>query len=247
MGGAINRMVPQSIRHYAPDFIRNFRAAGRLSWLIFFMFSFYFLVFFARWVRLQQIQGKKAYIYLTIIMLLLGIADIVDNNLRLAKGTTSDESKMEWGTNTADVLAKKINPADYQGIMMLPYYHIGAELVIEKAAVGNQMFDGYIFSLASGLPMTNMNATRCSVGQAKEQIALFHESNPGIIKLYENKKPFLLYVSNECRDSILNTQRTLNREYYPREKILFKRSTPVAEYRDATLYKLEYDSLYDKR
>lgn len=241
--GTLHFVLPWEIKTILPSFIKQFRSLGRLSWLIYFLFSIYFYLFLIKWIKKQQFLKNKIALSLTLVpVFLFNVIDIIDNNTRARNAFINENSVHSLRDKSIQQLSSRINPGDFQAIITLPYFHIGSDLKISREPVDSLLSPAFDLSLLTHLPLTNMVATRSSISQTLAQLQVFQKDKPEICNSYSSRKPFLILTSENGKTTILNSNSESNNSY-PNEKALLEKAVLFQKEGRFLLYTLAYDSL----
>ena len=167
--------------------LRQFRAIGRFSWFFFFTANIVVLTWIGR------LMVKKAWLQVLCLGILAAEAFFF---LRARDLRLDDVAGLQPGATLLQQTG--INPADYQAILPIPYFHIGSDnFWIEPEGFIQQ--NAMVLSLQSGLPLCGVMMSRTSVGQTYRQMQLVSEPYryPIILEDYPNTKPLLMLVDEE--------------------------------------------------
>ncbi len=211
---------------------KQFRTLGRFSWMFYYVITVYGVVVISKWYE-YFIVKKNYFIGNFIIVLSIGIWGWEANGYVQIIRQSAETAVLNYNTifskteqNWTDYLHEHhIDRKDFQAILALPYYHVGTD----KFWVGKDGAFGLSLAIKAALqlklPITDVNLSRSSWGQAAKQLKLFagpysektmlHEINANI--------PFLLMQFEE--DS-------LNMD----EKYLLKSSEYIGHFSRCNLY-----------
>jgi hypothetical protein len=167
--------------------LRQFRAIGRFSWFFFFTANIVVLTWIGR------LPVKKAWMQILCLGILAAESFFF---LRARDLHLDDVAGLQPGATLLEQTG--INPADYQAILPIPYFHIGSDnFWVEPEGFIQQ--NAMVLSLQSGLPLCGVMMSRTSVGQTYRQLQLVSEPYryPIILEDYPNTKPLLMLVDEE--------------------------------------------------
>lgn len=180
--------------------IQQLRALSRFSWLFYYVINI--LVFYGIFKLMKHGISMKILGILALLFLLYDgylnvnqYAPRLNNRIPELDDTANSTPENAW--------VKIINPADYQAVLPLPYFHVGSENVWLESKCSS-MQQSLIVSLKSGLPSMGVALSRTSISQTYKSLGLACiPVSPYQIKYdLPNKKPLLLVVEN-CNE--LNT------------------------------------------
>jgi hypothetical protein len=152
------------------------------------------------------------------------------NNIALINNHVEalDDSGNEMESNR---WINEINPADYQAIMPLPYFHIGSEStwIEAKCDMAKQV---YIASLKTGLPTNAVMLSRTSLSQTYKNLELIKApwKEYRVLNDYPDNRPLLLLVAN-CDELNLHEQNLVDHAVFLNSSEFYK------------VYELSIDSL----
>ena len=208
--------------------IQQLRALSRFSWLFYYVINI--LVFFGIFGLMKRGISMKMLGILALSFLLYDgylnvnqYAPRLNNRIPELDDVNNSTPENAW--------VSMINPADYQAVLPLPYFHVGSENVWLESKC-NAMQQSLIVSLKSGLPSMGVALSRTSISQTYKSLELacipvspYHIKND-----LPNQKPLLLMVDN-CN------------ELNPAEKNLVGQSSLVWQGPKFSLYRFPIDRL----
>lgn len=174
--------------------IQQLRALSRFSWLFYYVINV--LVFYGIFGLMKRGISMKILGILSLLFLLYDgylnvnqYAPRLNNRIPELEDTANSTSENAW--------VKMINPADYQAVLPLPYFHVGSENVWLESKC-NAMQQSLIVSLKSGLPSMGVALSRTSISQTYKSLGLvcIPVSPYQIENDLPNQKPLLLVVDN---------------------------------------------------
>ncbi len=177
--------------------LKQLRGIARFSWLFFYVMNF--VTFYLLWNWLKEKRRRVVYWSLLLLPLLFILYDAwlnarsmeyyMKNRIPMLEDWENELPENQW--------INKIDPADYQAIIPIPYFHVGSENIwIEPK--GDILKNTFVASLKTGLPTTGVLLSRTSIGQSYRNIEMMLEPYriPEILSDLPNSKPFLLLVEN---------------------------------------------------
>lgn len=209
--------------------LKQFRGIGRFAWPFFYMINIIAFYMIHQWAMERRLFAR--YILLAATAYLFsydawrnneGLEGRFNNGIAELNDRKNQLPENKWLTET--------NPAEYQAIISLPYFHIGSEnggMHTESEIVR----DAFVSSIKTGLPLTSVILSRVSMGQTFRNIAIIKEPYRKLqyLKDLKSKKPFLVIV----RPNDLNED----------EKRFLTLCTKVNETPRFQVYKLEAEKL----
>jgi hypothetical protein len=237
--GLLHFIFPEWLKLSFPSFIKNFRAYGRLSWIIFLFLSFFLSLKAFQLIRITRIKKqyfKKNMIIFAIVALYS--IDVYDMNSRVMKHI---EVKT-WENMDLSIaeLSKKINFDSFQAIIALPYFHCISGITEERGPLNGTMWPAFYLSSVSMLPITDNYSSRSSQSIARKQIQLFTKGRSGTCNYYPNKKPFLVVTNTEGKKRIEEGS-TDKADIYQFEKQLFENCKLICSNKSYFIYSLDYN------
>ena len=209
--------------------LRQFRGLGRLSWILYYVVSFYVVyrthLYFtlkkkARWQFV--ILFSLAALWTTdVYFSIQGVTDRMDHR----------NKQLNRNRNTLYHLIEKenINVAEFQAILCLPFYHVGNEKIsIERGGFSIGFAMG--LSYTTGLPMINSMMSRTSISESFTQFQLL-KTEPILkerLMLFDDRPILLLRGSEPLSDD---------------EKRIIEKAELLASGTPFQLYRLSPDSL----
>lgn len=176
--------------------LKQLRGIGRFAWVFYYVINI--VVFY---VIFQWITHKKRWVKIAVPTLALGLlfydACIMNtgrqshylNRISALEDTHNRLPGNEW--------LRKIDPANYQAIIPLPYFHIGSENVWRFNGEEKLKNDVMVASLKTGLPLMAVSLSRTSLSQTFLNFAVTGEPYRPleILKDFKNRKPLLVLVN----------------------------------------------------
>ncbi len=156
--------------------IKQFRSLGRFAWAFYYVWSvfvFYLLHRMIQWAKTKRI-GIPAYV-IAALLLSMTFTEGYLHNLGIQRRVARGHKKISAAPATnmlspkdAAPWLKNINPNDYSGIILLPFFHSGSE----NLSANSSKNCAYAFkaSLQTGLPLMNVMMSRNSFSQAWSHI-----------------------------------------------------------------------------
>lgn len=181
------------LNYFGP--IKQFRGVGRFAWLFFYVTNI--VAFYSLFYYSQKLKKSIQVILFTIALAFLFYdtntylrlyQNRLNNQLTEMSDTGFYSRKYPW--------FKNINFSDYQGLIPLPYFHVGSENIwMEPESNIKQKI--YPFALVTGVPICGVNLSRTSLSQTYKNIQLILEpyKEYAIFKdLKSMQKPLLVFV-----------------------------------------------------
>jgi len=210
---------------------RQLRALARFSWLFYYVMNI--VVFYT--VYQKTIENKTSNLWKVLAIIAVGFllfdgywniyinSRFIQNRNAAMEDVSNSLPQNEW--------VNEFDPADYQAIIPLPYFHVGSENIwIESKS--NMQEITMIASLKTGLPTTGVQLSRTSISQTYKNYSLVTEpfESYAILTDLPSNKPFLLLFS---------------RNYFPNEdeQRLIKSSDLVFQNDKVELRSLPIESL----
>jgi hypothetical protein len=204
--------------------LRQFRAIGRFTWI------FFYVVNIVAVYRVYKVVQQKKFLRIAVMIILPamllydmyytvnGHQDQLNNRIAELEDETNQLPQDQW--------LREFNPASYQAILPLPYFHSGAENITRITSDPEIVKCAFIVSLKTGLPMMSVASARTSISQTKQLVQL----------VLDPLRP--LQVLNDLPDQrpLLLVVRPATLDY--NEKRILSLATPVAVSNDYQLYSL---------
>ena len=199
---------------YVPSTIKQFRAAGRFSWIFYYVMALCTAVFVYR--LYSNIHRKPIAIGVLMVMLALWAVDIHTVNTETQQNITKysvENNELRDGNDvTAQLTAKGYSIDSFQAILPIPFFLNGSEkLYIETPLAFKHMR----LSNVTGLPIAGGQMSRTSISQSLKLANLL--SGPLIYKEtvtdFSDPRPLLMYVHNaqftEAEATLINKGKLL--------------------------------------
>lgn len=187
--------------------VKQLRALARFSWLFFYVINV--LVFMGIYRLIKHGPFLKVIAAASLAFLLY---DGYLNIRVYAPQLNNRIPELEDAANTTpeNAWVSLINPADYQAILPLPYFHVGSENVWLESKC-ESMRQSVIVSLKSGLPSMGVALSRTSISQSFKNLELISTPvAPYRVKSdLPNQKPLLVMVDN-CNNLTLAERNMVN-------------------------------------
>jgi hypothetical protein len=212
--------------------LRQFRGLGRLSWVFYYVGSFFAIFLLYHYVHRRR---RKYDVLLLAIIASMWIAEIIFLHTSIAPKIKNPNALLHSENNpyyTALIDAGE-NLENYQAVLSLPFCHIGNE----KIAILRGEYTlsrGMGISYCSGLPMINSMMSRTSISQAMSQLQLVQG-----LSLYKER------IEDFTDQDILIVAGS--EKYTENELDLLRRSIFISEYQDVKFYRLPISALYQKQ
>lgn len=215
--GTLHFIIPYKVKEAFPSLITNFRAYGRLSWIIFYVFSIAFTVWYYRWYKLMHLKRKSHFAYVSLCAILIFLSvDIYDNNQRVSETLSKFRYSLNKNEIRVDSLLNGVNTANYQAIVALPYSARNTGQKATRDPDQELLYPLYHLSLKLFLPITNGFSARASISEFQEQYKFYGLGNKRILSHFRSKKKLLIISTTEAMDKI-KTHTIDKSELYPFE------------------------------
>jgi hypothetical protein len=184
------------------NIFRQFRAIGRFAWGFYFVVAVYTVVVLQTWHN--RLKGKKRFVFAYFILIIscsiwtteaIGYVRLTRN---LAKeGRNNFDLLLSGSSIDAFLRQHNRSVSDFQSILTLPYFHFGSERFWINTGAEYAMTRTYKLSLESKLPIVEIEMTRTSYSQSKQQVRIIAGpfADKSILDKM-NKKPLLLVYFN---------------------------------------------------
>lgn len=170
--------------------ITQFRCISRFSWVFFWVFNFLVL-----WLLDTYVRRIKPY---SLLVLLIGCVLLISDTRDFVK-TMNGNRRNNRLHNTELIgemkaLSAKINPAEYQAILPLPYYHTGSEDYDHTIGVETWWYTQTLqLNQLTQLPLMSTTLSRTPVSHTHDLFSLFLSPKPSPdLRARLNKKPILV-------------------------------------------------------
>ncbi|MFA4851736.1 MAG: hypothetical protein WC599_04380 [Bacteroidales bacterium] len=214
--------------HYAGP-LRQFRGIARFSWIFFYTINIGVFYYIYR-LKINYKFLKYAMLVLSVVVLYY---DAYQNNKNMQGGLNNSIPILNDKQNITleNQWVSLIESKKYQSIIPLPFFHVGSENIwIDPKC--QSMYNAFIVSLKTGLPMNAVLMSRTSISQTYDNIQLvlepYHTFDSKILRV--SQKPFLLVVS-ECEEISRN------------EKVLISKSEFITNSENFSLFELRAETL----
>jgi len=201
--------------------VRQMRGIARFSWLFFYVINV--VTFYLLWNWLKEKKRTVVYWSLLLLPLLFIFYDAwlnarsmeyyMNNRIPMLDDRENRLPENQW--------IIEIDPADYQAIIPIPYFHVGSENIWIDSRC-EMMKHVFIASLKTGLPTNGVMLSRTSISQSFRNIELVMEPyrEPVVLEDLPNRKPFLVLAS-KCDEMSRPEQQLLERADYITDNDLF--------------------------
>jgi hypothetical protein len=183
--------------------LKQFRSVGRFAWIFYYLSSVYAAIFFYR--LFQYWRNCNYHTLSNIVMLLVVVVWLIEWNgygqqLRTECSSAKDHYNRFYAKEITSwpVWLKRhsYTPQAFQGIIGLPYVHIGSEKTGVQEDYNNVILQGAMIACTTGLPMTDVMMSRTSWSQTFANLPLIDGPlTPKHIVDQFDDKPFLLFVT----------------------------------------------------
>lgn len=181
---------------------RQFRTLGRFSWIFYYLIMIYASIFLFRWFVNMRLKGyRKQYLILATIIVSVWLIEWNGYGQEIRQRSSEPNyegfylsDKDSWST----WLHQQGYPSEkFQGLIGLPYMHIGSEKLGIQEDYSTTMYNGAQIAYETGLKMVDVMMSRTSWSQTFENVRLCDGpfTPKAIIRRFGNK-PFLVYVSH---------------------------------------------------
>jgi len=208
-----NYLNPFLWLHKLTDRITQFRALGRFIW----PFWWALVLGFAWYAGLAWRQARARHLRwvqgLWVLLAGLGLSDMLNATHHYATVTQRPNLLAEPATRDVSQLVGWVDPAHYQALLTLPFYHSGSEPVEGEAFYGLDPDDPhgnrtYQLGMVTGLPLMAHKATRTPGYQARELMSMLRPGgpDPALLALLD-KRPILVYLDTAYYNGLNNYYR----------------------------------------
>ena len=205
--------------------VLQFRAPGRFSWIFYYGISIISAVGVSKWIEsiLNDGHKKKALLIGTIVVALWGL-EVHQFLHRSTKGKIHHNAfnKGRLDDYRQKVEALNLNGDIYEGIFLIPTEHGWTDKVHHSGEFRSN-YEGYRYSLASGLPLINGKLSRMSVSQCLASMQLLADPmvKKDLLYQFSQEKDILFVISLED-ELTLQEDRLVNsaKEIYRTDKYL---------------------------
>jgi hypothetical protein len=173
--------------------VRQLRALGRFAWLFYYLLNI--LVFAALF---HKTGNAKRHVFWKISAAAALLMLFYEGYWNMQTNTSDLHNRfpeLEDHSNltVANAWVKEINPADFQAILPLPYFHIGSENIWIDGSDESKK-SAMLVSLKTGLPMTGAELSRTSISRSFINYSLVTEplEQTDLPDFLENNKPLLV-------------------------------------------------------
>lgn len=212
--------------------LKQMRGIARFSWLFFYVLNIF--IFYHIWQLKERKINKVFWIALVMTSLSFLWYDAWLNVKFWSPNVNNKISELSDYNNKLEEnqWIHHINISDYQATLPIPYFHIGSENVWIGSQCGIPRLT-YIVTWKTGLPTMGVMLSRTSLSQTYENLELFLESyrTPAVLQKFDPNKNFLIITNDQCH------------EIPEKQRELIRKSTPVFQSPNFSLYSLLYDSL----
>lgn len=217
-------------------FLRQFRSLGRFAWCFYYVitvFAFYYLWISYRFLTQKGLKRTANTLILTVplIFFIEGWPYHIEVSAKVQEPINwfnPEQLPQEYKEAIAFI---KENKQDYQCIVPIPFYHIGAE----DFGAGNDQMLHYSMVLAhhANFPQLGNSAARTPIQEAKRAMQFFSPPyfEKDIVQDLPNKKPFLVLYDRQAINDM--------------EAYLVKQSETVFENGLFILARLEHNKVFD--
>ncbi len=211
--------------------IQQFRSPGRFAWVFYYVFTLFTACYFYYIYRLLWMKRLKSFAFSMIALVLFswGLSAAVHVNINRKFIEKQAISSAAWTgdrprTDYNQFLQKKgYKPADFQAILPLPLYNLGAEIYTLKGN-GKSKFESMRAAYQLGLPILANGLSRSSLSRSLNISQLL--SGPlvqkNILSDLPSHAPFLLIADPSSNK--------------PYETFIKKRSQRIGEWNNCTVY-----------
>jgi hypothetical protein len=213
--------------------IKQFRSLGRFAWAFYFISTV--VTTYLCWRFFQFFKEKNVLRFFFLILPVTFFIEGIPYHQNISKQITITENYFDAKMLPAGFTEglRKIDAAQYQSIIPLPFFCTGSDNFGKGAPDGSSIYlVSEIFSYYKSLPIMTQLATRTSIWQAKNFMQIL---SPGYYKKnikndLKSNKDFLIVYSNESLNEY-------EQNYLDRSKLLYKSES-------FSLYSLSYDILF---
>ncbi|GAB3827395.1 hypothetical protein [Hymenobacter jeollabukensis] len=163
----LDRLVPKATQ---------FRAVARFSWPFFWALHLLLLVGLDYWLRTGRSTWRWAAVPALVLLAWLDTRDALKHYRHAYVPNTI--SNPQFQPELTQML-RQVNPAEYQAILPIPYFHVGSEgegLTIDDADA--QSRHAFHLSLRTGLPLLASKMSRTPPEHARQLLSLLQPGGP---------------------------------------------------------------------
>lgn len=183
--------------------MRQFRTVGRFSWIFYYLFQVFVLVFlFRTYIYLLQKNLRIAAQALAIVCITIATLEsfaIRKFYSQYKEGRLQSYAQILGKEPEYDVRSMLLNrnkkPKDFQAILGLPFFHVGSEKLWVEMEGNGVMAQAMSIGLQTGIPIVDVMMSRTSWSQTFESVRLVDGpfAQKDILKRF-NDKPLLVVV-----------------------------------------------------
>ena len=203
-----NYLNPFMWVHKLTERITQFRALGRFIWPFWWAVLLAFAWYAGQAWRQARLLGLRV---LWVGLAALAVVDMLHASHHYATVTQPANFLANSQLDEARALVGWLEPARYQALLTLPFYHSGSE-----GNEPNLNIDpddpycnrSYQLGMATGLPTLDHKATRTPAYQARELVTMTQPGGPSAALLAQfDKRPILVYLDSAYYDGRNNYYR----------------------------------------
>ena len=203
-----NYLNPFMWVHKLTDRITQFRALGRFIWPFWWAVLLGFSWYAGQAWQQARLLGVRV---LWVVLAGLAVVDMLNASHHYATVTQQPNFLAGPGLEDTRALVGGLEPARYQALLTLPFYHSGSEG--NEPSVNIDPDDPYCnrsyqLGMATGLPTLDHKATRTPAYQARELVTMTQPGGPSPALLARfDHRPILVYLDSAYYDGNNNFYR----------------------------------------
>lgn len=195
--------------------VTQFRSLGRFSWVFYYVSTLVSIYYIHRGALF--LKGKKQGFLAALLLFFAPFLYMIEGYSAHAEiaGNLNNYPNYFLEKNCPKVLKDglaKINVADYQAILPLPYYYLGSGN-FHRATLGGTTHFSMLTSIYTGLPLATAFIARGDVWESRNLVQLFTASyyDKKIKPDFPSQKPFLITRSNYMEPLTEDEQQVFDR------------------------------------
>ncbi|RSK32502.1 hypothetical protein [Hymenobacter metallilatus] len=156
--------------------VTHFRAVARFSWPFFWAVNLVVLVGLDFWLRLSRWPGRWVVAVALVVLALLDTRDTIKHYRKsLLPNLLTDQRTF----SELQPLLQQIQPAQYQAILPVPFFHVGSEdLALTVDDDNAHSLHAYALSLGTNLPLMASKLSRTPQAHVQELRSIFRPQGP---------------------------------------------------------------------
>lgn len=216
------------------SFLKQFRALGRFSWVFYYVTGITVLYIINQHINNLLSRNIRKWAYALIVGVpFLYLSEGFAYHREISKSIAESDNIFSLKRSPENIkeAVKFIKKRKYQGLIPLPYYHIGSDNY-GKGGSEKSMQLSMILSFQSGTPLVSSHLARTSLKETRDLFQLFSESH--------TTKKLSKHISSDLPFLILHSKDYL----VPNEIELLNRAIKLEDYGDFALYEITKQTLF---